>query len=161
MLRDLEPNPVDFDPEVDRLLITTSWNDTFVVRQGPNSSDSFNHIIDPQFMPDNLKRIPRKLRYEGGLSFPWDANDYPWYVFLYDGEMTGGGPFVDLRAVGLGWRLPISAHVTIVKAVSVRIDQIDTNELCQDLSGIRFGDFEVFEDAMIEGRAEELMKSLQ
>lgn len=161
MFRNWEPNPQDFDPEVDRLLVTTSWNDTFVVRPGPNSGDSLDHVIDPQFMPSNLQEIPRQLKLYRTLPFQWDASQHPWYIFLYDGEMTAGGPFIEMEAIGVGWTRPIRCSTTIQRIQPVRIEDIDPKRLCVDLDGVHFGEFTLNEDAMIDAEAAELEKSLR
>ena len=160
MFRDWEPDSKDFDPEVDRLLVTTSWHDTFVVRSGPNSGDSLDHIIDPEFMPNNLRNIPRQLATHRTLPFEWDATKHPWYIFLYDGEMTGGGPFILMEAVGIGWTRPITCSVTIDSIESVRVEDINRRKLCVDMQGVRFGEFTLNESAMINDAADEFAKSL-
>lgn len=161
MFRNWEPDPKDFDPEVDRLLVTTNWGDTFVVRPGPNSGDSLDHVIDPLFMPDNMGNIPKQLKTYRTLPFDWDASKHPWYIFLYDGEMTSGGPFIEMEAVGIGWTRPIRCSVTIERIVPVCIEDIKRRELCVDLTGVHFGEFTLNEDAMVDAQAAELEKSLQ
>ena len=160
MFRDWEPDSKDFDPEVDRLLVTTSWHDTFVVRSGPNSGDSLDHIIDPEFMPNNLRNIPRQLATHRTLPFEWDATKHPWYIFLYDGEMTGSGPFILMEAVGIGWTRPITCSVTIDSIESVRVEDINRRKLCVDMQGVRFGEFTLNEDAMVDAQAAEMERSL-
>ncbi len=140
----------DFDPEVDRLLITTDWGDTFVACMAPDGTDSLSLIVDPEFMPDNLGTIPSELRYRT-VPLNWDATKLPWYIFLYDGEMTGSGPKIDMVAVGTGgWTRPIRTSLVYASIESVRKQDIITKHLAHNIDGVYFGEYTINEAAMYD-----------
>lgn len=97
LFRDWEPDE-HYDPYEDRLLVTTDWGDTLVASLKPEGSDSLNLIVDPEYMPENLAEIPRELRYHS-VPLNWVATKLPWFIFLYDGAMTGSGPLVETGAL--------------------------------------------------------------
>lgn len=149
MFRDWEPDD-QHDAEIDRLLVTTSWGDTFVVRSGPGSGDGLDHVIDPNFMPDNLALIPSELRLYRTVPLDWDATKFPWFIFLYDGEMTSGGPRIEMEAVGTGWTRSITTSLTIEEIRPLRKDEISHGDVSDGLRGVTFGEFIVRESVMYD-----------
>lgn len=138
-----------FDPEVDRLLVTTMAGDVIVVRTFPEGEPGhLNPVIDPDFMPENLALIPHQLKLDRSLPLEWDATKFPWFIFLYDGEMTSDGPFIDMEAVGTGWTRPIRTDVPIQDIRAVRRDEIVSSEVSKTFQRAYFGEFNVLTHEM-------------
>ena len=147
MFRDWEPD-IQFNRDIDRLLVTTSRGDTFVAATGPEADDGTTFVVDKQFMPQNLAELPHQLMKVRPLPLEWDASAFPWEIFLHDGEMTDYGPFLLTEAVGIGWQCTMSAHFTITCIDPVRVDEIDRTQLARTVRGLQFGIFNVDELAI-------------
>lgn len=131
MLKNWEPDTT-FDPTTDRLLVTTSWGDTFVAYWHKNAVEDHGHLaIDMDFPPENLQEIPGSL--ELYQNFHTSEN---WYVFIYDGDLTENGPRLDLIAAGDGWSWNISTSLSIASIEPVTLDEIDPTAVSSILGGI-------------------------
>lgn len=148
-LRDWEPD-TEFNEATDRLLVATSKGDEFIARMGPEDDDGSTFIVDKQFMPSNLASLPHKLKRFRSLPLEWDAAQFPWETFLYDGEMTHDGPYLLVEAVGIGWTCPINADFTIAHIEPVHIDDVAPIQLAKELRGVHFGEFTVNESALYD-----------
>lgn len=148
MFNDWEPDD-QFNPEVDRLLVTTQWGDVIVVRSLPDGEEGqLNPIIDPDFMPDNLAQLPHELRQHRTLPLNWDPAAFPWFVLLYDGQMSSNGPFIEMEAVGTGWTRSITTVVTIDDIRLIRKDEISPDQVSDCFRGLHFDEFNVREAIM-------------
>ncbi|MGH7218517.1 MAG: hypothetical protein ACREGE_03705 [Candidatus Microsaccharimonas sp.] len=131
MLKNWEPDST-FDPAIDRLLVTTDWDDTFVAYWHKNAIGEQGHLaIDKDFLPENLQELPLALKLYHGL--PADDN---WHVFIYDGDLTASGPRLDITAIGSGWSWSIGTSLGIADIEPVTLDQIDPTKVSPILGGI-------------------------
>jgi len=128
----------DFDQETDRLLVTTSLGETFVARSRPEEADGRPFVMDKAFLPKNLTAIPEGLGVYRTLPLPWDAVNFAWEIFLYDGKMTPEGPCLVFDAVGLGWTRTITTELTIDHIEPVKLEDIKRKGLALELHGIEF-----------------------
>ena len=143
MLRDWEPDD-EFDPEEDRLLITTSWYHTLVIRIKPEGDDALGFILDPEFLPENLLSVRSMLDFAMRTPhWPEYMAEHPWYIFIYDGDMTSSGPGVDLVAVGAGWQRKVDTSWTLTSITPVRKSEIDRSALATTVDGVYFRDLKL------------------
>ncbi len=130
----------DFKSNVDRLLISTTFNDTFVAKWSTDRASSGHLIMDPDFLPQNIQNIPRRIRNEHRIDVL--ASGHPWQVNLHDGVLAaGGGHFIEMTVIGNGWILEVTSSVSPTDIKPANRARINRRELCHDLDGIRFGEF--------------------
>lgn len=146
MLRDWEPDE-QFDPEVDRLLVTMSNGDLIVIKAGPREDEGTSLVLDMNYLPLSLANVAKDLRHRT-VPLEWRADMYPWDIFVFDGTMTWHGPTLAMQAVGLGWSRTIDSRFIIEQIEPVRVEQPSRSDISLELSGLTFGEYCVNEEAM-------------
>lgn len=137
MLKNWVPG-ADFDTATDRLLLYTDWSHVLVLRNIPSEDgDRVQLILDPDFLPHNLRTVPSSLRVEHDFHIRDD-----WWVCLYDGTMTPSGPTIDMKARGTGWSWNIRTGLGIRKIEAVTLDEIDRDKISIVLDGIHLDPLE-------------------
>ena len=146
-----------FDPLIDRLLVTTSLHDVFVVRSGPEEDEGTTHVIDEQFMPANLKTIPSDLMRTAIPPPDWNLMAYPWRIFIGDGEQGQYGSSVNMLAAGLGWEQELTLGFTIERIEQVLLDDIKPKHTSHGIFGVHPSRYTIDNNAV----AEDLLRHLE
>lgn len=149
LFKDWEPSEW-FEPDNDRLLVTTSWQDCFVVSPGPAEDDGTTLLIDSEFMPQNLREIPRIVRNCRTLPLEWDVTQYPWNIFIFDGDMTHDGPLIEMLAGGVGWTMTILSELTIDTIMPISRSDISRRDLSLTMEGLTFGEPVINQNAIYD-----------
>lgn len=155
-----------YDPVNDRLLVTTTSGDRFVVWSEPGADEGTTFVIDPYFIPKNLAQIPQALQKrlrqkqdeDHGKSFlsEWDPADSPWRIFVFDGYNF----HPDLCAAGMGWTLSIKAGFTVASIEPIQMAEVEPTQVCRELGGMYIGEPEIDYEALFDVLLGQALKRL-